>query len=55
MNDHIKGVGLSSGGDDKAAVYAELASQIDGLLAGETTPSPIWRMRRRRYIMPCPR
>jgi len=35
MNDHIKGVGLSSGGGDKAAVYAELASQIDGLLAGE--------------------
>jgi L-methionine (R)-S-oxide reductase len=36
MNDHIKGVGLSSGGGDKADLYAQLASQIDGLLAGES-------------------
>jgi L-methionine (R)-S-oxide reductase len=36
MNDHIKGLGVPSDGDDKVALYTELAGQITVLLAGET-------------------
>jgi L-methionine (R)-S-oxide reductase len=35
MNDHTKGFDLRADGDDKSVRYAELTSQIIGLLSGE--------------------